>query len=608
MNWESFSDFADCRADPTAKNPGFLLWTKIAADEVVNIDPRDIFYQGVLFKREVANQTFKERYFILTRERLYFKTKPDNRIKGFMTTRFVRFMPVPHDADQGPCDFGLRFVRNLKFCDLKARDLKEYNEWVDALTPVMVRTDFHNIFQCTKLLGEGSFAKVYLANRKETGSKYAVKTLSKEVLLSKPKGKQALVNEIEVMYEIDHPNIIRLHEIYESKDSLYLVCEYIPGQTLNAFLCSSTEFLTHAEIRQIVKGILQALFYLEKNGIIHRDIKPDNIMITPLNGAEIQSSNIKICDFGLATFLDVTDPLFTSCGTPGYVAPENLRKKENARSGKISSKSDVFSLGVVLYLLITGESPFKGDSKRKILKSTVTGEIDFKCERIAEQPAHMRDLLRRMLETNPEKRPTAEEALSHAFFKEHETRPSSNMTLLKKSSSLTSVLAEDPTIAKSIDSPTLSIPKSSKLSSSFLHKEKNLNKERRQSNARVGLHLDSVQKLSPVKPKKVGRSVASPPPRVQKLKPHSTQTAGFAELSPTRVAPAACGHSPTKVFAIGENKFKIKTTKEPLSPVRMAESRYKASKHFNVGHSLLSRAISPSVTKSPSPQKSTKLY
>lgn len=110
-------------------------------------------------------------------------------------------------------------------------------------------------------------------------------------------------------------------KLHESKNSIYLVCEYIPGESLNSVLEKSKEFLSYEEIKQIAKGILLALAYLETTGIVHRDIKPDNIMI--MNGC-LTAESVKICDFGFGDFVDRQGPVFTKCGTPGYLAPECL--------------------------------------------------------------------------------------------------------------------------------------------------------------------------------------------------------------------------------------------------------------------------------------------
>ena len=597
MNWESIFDFVDCRENPSSKSPNFTLWNKIEASHKVEINQSEIVHQGTLSKCEPTSQTFKEHHFYLTKNKFFYKTKPEGRMKGFMCISFVKFLIISGEATDGSpkSALTLRFIRNLKYCDLKAKDERELAEWITALTPLMVRTDFHELYLCTKLLGEGSFAKVYLVQHKLTGQKFAVKAFSKEILLKQSKGKQTLVNEIEILSSLDHPNVMKTYGVHESKNSVYLVCEYIQGQSLNTYLCESTDFLTNNQIKEIVRGVLEALVYLEKNRIIHRDIKPDNIMMMT-NTSESTLSSIKICDFGLATFLDVGEPLFTSCGTPGYVAPENLKTKDSPSSPKLSAKSDVFSLGVIMYLLITGESPFKGESKKRILKSTLSGEVDFSCDRVKALSPEMKDLLKQMLETNPAARLSAEQAISHAFFRTTDEEP--QIPALRKSS-FTSILPDDRQ-PKSVELPTPSNPLSTKVSTGILNKDNRFKKSLKLHDSKLVLQFDTSNLSSP-NPRQETCSVTSPPPREPRLLRLSTQTSGLTELSPTKVFRQSNAASPnSKLLSTGENKFKITTSKEAFSPAKKSDGKYKSSKKLLCGYSLLSRV------SSPSPQKSLK--
>lgn len=173
-----------------------------------------------------------------------------------MTSRFVRFkIYYPEDLGEDGSERDLlkiRFIRNMKYCDFWARNKEEHQQWVENLTKVMIRTDFHDRFTIKKALGEGSFARVYLACNIETKQQYAVKAFSKEFVNSQNKGKPSLKNEISTLMDISHPNILELYEVHETKNSLYLVCEYMEGGTLSDFLKNSTDFMTEATIFKIV--------------------------------------------------------------------------------------------------------------------------------------------------------------------------------------------------------------------------------------------------------------------------------------------------------------------------------------------------------------------
>lgn len=172
--------------------------------------------------------------------------------KGFMDCKFTR-LTTSADEDAGDsAPLRIRFIRNLKYCDLFARNEKELKEWVSCLGRVMLRTDFHERFKVKKALGVGSFAKVYLATNCEDNQMYAVKAFNKETLAKQKKGKDAIKNEIQILSELNHPNLMHLYEVHESKNSLYLVCEYLNGGSLNEYLKACEDFLTLDEILNVI--------------------------------------------------------------------------------------------------------------------------------------------------------------------------------------------------------------------------------------------------------------------------------------------------------------------------------------------------------------------
>lgn len=146
----------------------------------------------------------------------------------------------------------LRFIRNLKYSDLYARSEKEYHEWVEKLGNIMVRTDFHERYEVRQVLGEGGFAKVYLAKNLVDQSLCAVKAFKKDKLKKQTRGRAAIRNEVDVLQNLDHPNIMKLIEVHETVNSLYIVCEYLNGGSLVDHLKTAETFLIAEEIIQIV--------------------------------------------------------------------------------------------------------------------------------------------------------------------------------------------------------------------------------------------------------------------------------------------------------------------------------------------------------------------
>jgi calcium/calmodulin-dependent protein kinase I len=168
-----------------------------------------------------------------------------------------KFMRLKTYLDEGSAQdekekIKLRFVRNLKYCDLYARKEDECKEWINRLGQAMIRTDFHEKFKVKKILGEGSFAKVYLAINLEDEKMFAVKAFSKDKLSKQSKGKAALKNEVEILSELNCSNIMHMYEVHESKNSLYLVCEYLNGGSLNDFLKNSEDYLTTDQVLNVI--------------------------------------------------------------------------------------------------------------------------------------------------------------------------------------------------------------------------------------------------------------------------------------------------------------------------------------------------------------------
>jgi len=155
-----------------------------------------------------------------------------------------------------------------------------------------------------------------------------------------------MLNEIDIMRCLDHENVIKLYEVYETEKSIYLVLELIQGKSLQEVLKKSTfrEEYSEVKIINMIRSILDALAYQAAKGVMHRDLKPDNILLD-------KGDKIKIADFGLATFIDVDEYIFKKCGTPGYIAPEVFKYDQKNPSTYYNDKCDVFSAGCILFYM-----------------------------------------------------------------------------------------------------------------------------------------------------------------------------------------------------------------------------------------------------------------
>jgi len=155
-----------------------------------------------------------------------------------------------------------------------------------------------------------------------------------------------MINEIDIMRSLDHNHIIKLYEVYETDKSIYLILDLIQGKSLQDTL-KKTSFRHDAsdiKIFNMIRAILDALAYLASKGIMHRDLKPDNILLD-------KNDKIKIVDFGLATLIDLPEYIFKKCGTPGYIAPEVFRYDHKNKATSYDDRCDVFSAGCIFYYM-----------------------------------------------------------------------------------------------------------------------------------------------------------------------------------------------------------------------------------------------------------------
>jgi len=253
------------------------------------------------------------------------------------------------------------------------------------------------------LLGSGNFAHVYKATKKEGGTKVAVKVIDK----AKVEDMEDVKREVEIMDDIDHPNVIKLYEIYDEPKKMNLVMELVTGGELFDRIVAKGHY-TEADAADVIKTLCRALAYLHSKQIVHRDLKPENLLYsTPDDDAVL-----KVADFGLARVVKGTDMMKTACGTPGYVAPEILRNK-----GYNSGAVDVWSAGVIMYILLCGFPPFYEEELPALFQQILGGKYDFPSPWWDGISKPAKDLIKRMLDLEPKTRITAAQVLEDPWIK-----------------------------------------------------------------------------------------------------------------------------------------------------------------------------------------------
>ena len=250
-----------------------------------------------------------------------------------------------------------------------------------------------------RVIGKGAFGKVNIGLHILTGRIVAIKSFNKTTFKDE-KYRNKIMNEIELMKNLRHFSVVRILDVIENEKYILLVMENVLGGDLLTFIKKRNK-LPEKTAKFIFKQLLQSLKYIHSKNIVHRDIKLDNILIDLNN-------NIKLCDFGVGKYLsNNNEMLFDQCGTPAYIAPEVL-----AGEGYLGFPVDIWSSGVVLYSLLMGSIPFKAHNLNELQGLIMSGNF----QQINGISKNGNDLLNKLLEINPKKRITIDDALNHPWF------------------------------------------------------------------------------------------------------------------------------------------------------------------------------------------------
>jgi len=271
---------------------------------------------------------------------------------------------------------------------------------VDAEIPEGVESKY----TMGKEIGRGGFSIVYNGTSKATGKKVAIKVIDKK----KQDGEQLVLlqREIDIMKRLKHPNIVALYDVFDDPTHISLVLEYVSGGELYDEIVKRGSF-TESDACTVLRQVLSATEYLHENGIAHRDLKPENLLISSESGG----LQVKIADFGLSKDFSDSNQMTTCCGSPSYVAPEVLQQ------GQYNNSCDIWSIGVILYVLLSGFLPFFGETQEELFDKILTGSYSFANKVWDEISPTAKDLVTKMLTINEEDRPTAKQCLEHPWFK-----------------------------------------------------------------------------------------------------------------------------------------------------------------------------------------------
>ncbi|PIM98854.1 Serine/threonine-protein kinase involved in autophagy [Handroanthus impetiginosus] len=269
---------------------------------------------------------------------------------------------------------------------------------------VMMRRFVVGDYEVGKQIGAGSFSTVWHARHRKHGTEVAIKEISTARL--NPKLQESLKSEIFILKRINHPNIIRLHDMIEEPGKIYIVLEYCKGGDLSMYIQQRQGKIPEATTKHFMQQLAEGLKVLHQNNLMHRDLKPQNLLLST-NG---NNSILKIADFGFARSLQPAVLAETLCGSPLFMAPEIMTLQ------KYDSKADLWSVGVILFQLVTGKTPFTGSNQLQLMHNILkSGELQFPPDAKDLSP-HCLDLCKKLLRRDPVERLTFEEFFNHPYF------------------------------------------------------------------------------------------------------------------------------------------------------------------------------------------------
>ncbi len=262
---------------------------------------------------------------------------------------------------------------------------------------------FRSVYSLGDVVGQGAYAIVKVCFKRETQEKFAVKIVARKGMSKSTE--DAFREEVRIMRLLDSPHIIKCYDFFEEENYFFLVEEFVEGGELFDRIAEKQVY-NEKDARDLVKTLLHAVKYCHDKDVVHRDLKLENVLLAEHN----TDTEIKLADFGFATFAAEPHALEQYCGTMGYIAPEIL---EHVKYGK---PVDMWSIGVIAYCLLGGHAPFQAKDEKIEINKIKHCEYDFDQDHWWDVSDEAKDLIRHLLVLVPEERYTVEEALEHTWI------------------------------------------------------------------------------------------------------------------------------------------------------------------------------------------------
>ena len=262
---------------------------------------------------------------------------------------------------------------------------------------------FMEPYQVEKEIGQGGFSRVYLATRKADGKQFAVKVIANDDNTQN----ENVLRELKIQSEFDSPYIVNIYDSYQDGKQIVLIIEYINGGELFDAIVKRGSY-SEKEAADLIQQVLLGLKILHTNNVTHRDLKPENLLLMENPDG---TTTVKISDFGLAGLFEKNAQMNTYCGTEGYAAPEIMQNIPYDQT------VDIWSLGVIIYIILSGFRPFEADDRYELYQQVIKADYEFFSPEWDTISNEAKDLIFRMLKVNPKERISIDEALNHPWIK-----------------------------------------------------------------------------------------------------------------------------------------------------------------------------------------------
>ena len=357
-------------------------------------DNEKITYENYIYKVSATNK-LKKYYLVLINKDIYYYNSEDKKeVKGMhnLSGCFVKDNGSKVINEKTYYSFTLVFPSKERNFYCSSKEI--YDNFTEKLKQSFGYLNFFDYYEMLDDLGEGIFGSVKLGVEKKTKERVAIKIIKKKK--AKTSDIELVRTEIDIMKLCHHPNVVHLLDHFENADYIFIVMEYIRGGRLTDYMKDKNYHFSEKRAAELIYEIALGVKYLHKYGIIHRDLKPDNIMLTESN----DKGHIKIMDFGLSKILGKKEKTSDGFGTLTFVSPEVLIRKP------YNKEIDIWSIGVILYLILSGDLPFddEEDDEQKIAKSIVFSEVEFPAKKFGNKSKEVIELIKRCLTKDPKDR------------------------------------------------------------------------------------------------------------------------------------------------------------------------------------------------------------